>query len=394
MDPDETIALPPPHLLFVSITYYIAPSFPPNRIEELDAVLQEYGGNRAEGGLKDEKLTTVIANSPRWEGWEEIGEDSNIDVVTDKWVERSVVLGKLQLAQHFSTNPALLFSGVVACSTSDLPPTDLEVLSAGIIALGGQWRTGLTKDVTHLFAMTPNSSKYATAMHYQGTTRIKVLLPHWFDDTIRLGTGKLSTEPYEWPEVKMLKGVEGLAGGPEEDQIKRNMYATAAIFTPGMAQTTPPLQQDIDLINAATAEQLGSSPVNGINQSALALHPGEGVWGGRKIILSRTLQLYRGRREAVQAGIERAGGVVLRFDGDEEEEETPIELLPEKGKEAEGPKYKLHMNERRRRRSEADMVNDCDVLVTRWRFGRAYVLVSFTFVIIYNILIFRRLFVQ
>ena len=274
-------------------------------------MLQEYGANRAERDLKDEKLTTVIANSPRWEGWEEVGEDSSIDAVTDKWVERSVVLGKLQLAQHFSTNPALLFSGVVACSTSDLPPTDLEVLSAGIIALGGQWRTGPTKDVTHLFAMTPNSSKYATAMHYQETTRIKVLLLHWFDDTIRLGTEKLSTEPYEWPEVKMLKGVEGLAGGPEEDQIKRNMYATAAIFTPGMTQTTPPLQQDIDLVNAATAEQLGSPPVNGINQSALALHPGEGVWGGRKIILSRTLQLYRGRREAVQAGIERAGGVVL-----------------------------------------------------------------------------------
>jgi len=72
--------------------------------------------------------------------------------------------------------------------------------------------------------------------------------------------------------------------------------------------------------------------------------------------------------------------VVLRFNGDEEEK-TPIELPPEKEKEAEGPKYKLHMNERRRRRSEADMVGDCDVLDTRWRFGRAYVLVSFAFVI-------------
>jgi hypothetical protein len=32
-------------------------------------------------------------------------------------------------------------------------------------------------------------------------------------------------------------------------------------------------------------------------------------------------------------------------------EEVPIEFPPEKGKEAEGPKYKLHMNERRRRRT-------------------------------------------
>ena len=161
----------------------------------------------------------------------------------------------------------------------DLRPASyrLAVLSAGIIVLVGQWRTGFTKDVTRLFAVTPNSSKYATAMHYQGTTRIKVLLPHWFDDTIRLGTEKFLAELYEWPEVKMLKGVEGLAGGPEEDQIKRNMYATAAIFTPGMAQTTPPLQQDIYLVNKAIVEQLGSSPVNGINQSALTLHPGQGV---------------------------------------------------------------------------------------------------------------------
>jgi len=83
--------------------------------------------------------------------------------------------------------------------------------------------------------------------------------------------------------------------------------------------------------------------------------------------------------------------LILRFNGDEEEEETPIELPPEKGKEAESSKYKLHMNERRRRRSEADMAGDCDVLVTRWRFGRAYVLLL---LFCYNVLIFCRLFVQ
>lgn len=68
------------------------------------------------------------------------------------------------------------------------------------------------------------------------------------------------------------------------------------------------------------------------------------IWR-KEIILSQTLQLYRGQREAIQAGIEHAGDVVLRFDGNEEGEETPIELPPEKRKEAEGPKDKLHMNE-------------------------------------------------
>ena len=36
---------------------------------------------------------------------------------------------------------------------------DLEVLSAGITSLGGQWRAGLTRDVTHLFALRTGSDK-------------------------------------------------------------------------------------------------------------------------------------------------------------------------------------------------------------------------------------------
>ena len=31
-------------------------------------------------------------------------------------------------------------------------------------------------------------------------TQVKVLLPHWFDDSVRLGICGLSTMAYEWPE--------------------------------------------------------------------------------------------------------------------------------------------------------------------------------------------------
>lgn len=43
--------------------------------------------------------------------------------------------------------------------TFKISPSDLEVLSAGITSLGGQWRTGLTRDVTHLFALHEQSEK-------------------------------------------------------------------------------------------------------------------------------------------------------------------------------------------------------------------------------------------
>jgi hypothetical protein len=67
-----------------------------------------------------------------------------------------------------------------------MTPPDLEHFSAGITALGGQWSTGLTRDVTH-FALGPGSDKYTTAMRSWASTHMKVVLPHWFDDAAKLG---------------------------------------------------------------------------------------------------------------------------------------------------------------------------------------------------------------
>lgn len=264
----------------------------------------------------------------------------------------------------------MIFSGVVACA-SDLPSTDLEVLSAGITALGGQWRTGLTRDTTHLFALSPDSAKYATAMHYREETGIRVVLPHWFDDAIRLGLGNLPTKSYEWPDPELLKGADRLfsenenikAKGKaalvelERNNIKRNMYATAVIFTPSLGRSSPPAESDISLVLRVPGQN--NVPLDSSPQQTQ-------VWKGRKFVLSRTLELYQGRREAVQAGIERAGGVILRFEGDEDEPE-PFPDHPRQSDE------KLSKKERVRRRKEAQRIVDCDVLVTRWRHGRAYV---------------------
>lgn len=91
---------------FASFKYHISPSFPPHRIEELRHVLDLNGASEVENGegwLKEVNL--VVSNSMRFEGWEEIKErnekrklgDQTVEevyVVTDKWVDRSLVLGK------------------------------------------------------------------------------------------------------------------------------------------------------------------------------------------------------------------------------------------------------------------------------------------------------------
>jgi len=86
--------------------------------------------------------------------------------------------GQCVSERYYSPDPTMIFSGVVACATDvselclitlssidvdyKLSQWDLEVLAAGITSLGGQWRTALTRDVTHLFALHEQSDKVLT----------------------------------------------------------------------------------------------------------------------------------------------------------------------------------------------------------------------------------------
>ncbi|KAF8888696.1 hypothetical protein CPB84DRAFT_1749431 [Gymnopilus junonius] len=250
---------------------------------------------------------------------------------------------------------------------------------------------------------------------------VKVLLPHWFDDVVKLGMRGLSEDPYEWPEVRLLKGVDGV--GPvdkdrgkdkevqnEKEKMKRNIFATAHIFAQPMNASTPPSEKDIALVASTYTSTSGggagavSSPLNpkhppsspngnasilsalgvgtaGSSPTANGNGAGTGIqhqiFANRKILLSRTLQLYHSRHQAVRLNIERAGGVVLRYDGDDEEQEQ-VAFRNGSGNgvavhEEQGMYERIGRKEKVRRRREAELVGECDVLVTRWRYGRAYV---------------------
>lgn len=70
------------------------------------------------------------------------------------------------------------------------------------------------------------------------------------------------------------------------------------------------------------------------------------IWGSRRVLLSYTIGLSPERQLTLESSIERAGGVVVRkpesqMDLDEDEEETTL-------------------------------VDEADVLITRFRAGKAY----------------------
>lgn len=205
-----------------------------------------------------------------------------------------------------------------------LTTADLEVISAGVTGLGGQWRNGLTRDVTHLFALGPGSNKYETAMHYQVDTKMKVILPHWFDDAVTLGIGGLPTDGYEWPEPKYLKEYpdDGEEGGEKKAWMRRGHFSSD---------------------KKQLFKSIGWHDIP-VDVEAKAVVPN--IWANRKILLSINLELKGTRREAVEAGIKRGGGEVVMYkkakgDGDEAE--------------------------------ETRKVNEADIFITRYRHGVAYI---------------------
>jgi mediator of DNA damage checkpoint protein 1 len=193
--------------------------------------------------------------------------------------------------------------------------------------------------------VSPSGPKYTTALHFQEQSHIKVLLPHWFDDAVRLGIGALDTSPYEWPEPVVLKGPDAAIpseGGDKEkekeeaisratrkvDSDKKALYKSASLWTPDDPLPVPPES---------------SSPMPPVDASV------KNAWQDRRILLSSSLELAGTRKEAVEVGIERAGGRVVQWD---------IDGL-------EGRKNRISR--------EAAMAEQCDVFVTRFRSGKAYV---------------------
>ncbi|KAA1476350.1 hypothetical protein DENSPDRAFT_807059 [Dentipellis sp. KUC8613] len=296
--------------LFEGVKYFFPPTLSSERQAQLTVLLTANGASP----VPLDEATHVITNSHEFEGKEDV--KPGVAVVTDYWAERSLLLGKLQSALHYSPDPSMLFSGIVACAT-DLSTSDTEVLSAGITALGGQWRPGLTREVTHLFAVAPGSDKYNTAMHFQKDTRMKVLVPHWFDDSVRLGIRGLPTAMYEWPDPAVLKsgkGVDALAESAGTDSRaqgrlsgeKKTLYKTA-LMAAGQEGQVARTERDI--------------------------------WRGRRILLSSDLELSDGRKGVVEAGIIRTGGFMLHTDPENEESQ----------------------------------MDEADVLISRYRWGPLYI---------------------
>lgn len=162
--------------------------------------------------------------------------------------------------------------------------------------------------------MGTTSDKYHTAFHYQEQTRVKILVPHWFDDVVRLGISSIPTLQYEWPDPKVLQ----LA--PPSPKGKR---------------THKPPAEKVSLYKSVVLGNSEDEIPGNLGRAAERID----VWKGKRILLSASLGLNPGRREAVVAGVKRFGGVIV------------------------DPKSAS---------DEAKKMENVDVLITKFRAGAAY----------------------
>ncbi|KZT63813.1 hypothetical protein DAEQUDRAFT_770249 [Daedalea quercina L-15889] len=305
---------------FPDIRYYISLTLRPELREQLANVLNEAGATAVK--VDDPSLTHFVTNSlPNDDTLESLPEDTTARLVTPTWVERSRVLDAPQPPEFYSPDPAQIFSGVTATST-DLSTADSELMYASITALGGQWRSALTRDVTHVFALAPGSQKYETAMHFKEQVGMLVLLPHWHDDSIRLGIRGLPTAEYEWPEPDVFRG-----------DWSTNKAASGDVPKP---YTIPGEKKPF----FDTALAAG-------NDLPVTRAPARNLWNGLRLLLSTSLELSPSQRTAHEEDVRREGGVIVDLD------------LTKEGKELV--------------EEEAKKVEDADVMVTAYRSGPAFV---------------------
>ncbi|KAA8908448.1 BRCT domain-containing protein [Sphaerosporella brunnea] len=145
-----------------------------------------------------EEVTHIIAANTDFPGYAD-AENLMIPVVRPEWVRHSVLKKRIAHVRPFTPDPRFFFSDVAA-TIADLPLGDKEAICGGVIAMGGQYSTHLTKFTTHIVALNMENEKCKQAIEKK--LRVKIVLPHWFDDCLKLGR-RIDEAPYQLPNPEI-----------------------------------------------------------------------------------------------------------------------------------------------------------------------------------------------
>ncbi|KIV98694.1 uncharacterized protein PV09_09522 [Verruconis gallopava] len=165
------------------------------------------------------EITHIIAATSDFPQYDD-ALDRYIHVVKPSWIKHSLDKGKQSNPRQFSPDPKLIMSDVVMCC-ADIPEGDKEAIAGGCLAMGGLFSENLSKLTTHLIALSIDDERCQRAV--LKNLSCKIVLPHWFDDCLRLGK-RISETPYLLPNPEVLRKQEK----PPAQRISRDVVGAAS----------------------------------------------------------------------------------------------------------------------------------------------------------------------
>ncbi|POS87894.1 hypothetical protein EPUL_000402 [Erysiphe pulchra] len=124
-----------------------------------------------------------------------------IPVVIPDWIAHSLMRNKEAGIRPYTPDPALIFSSVnISCA--DIPSGDKDAIIGAVLAMGGVETNSLTKLTTHICALTIDHPKCQHAI--EKNLKCKIILPHWFDDCLKLGK-RIDEAPYLLPDPEIFR---------------------------------------------------------------------------------------------------------------------------------------------------------------------------------------------
>lgn len=126
-----------------------------------------------------------------------------VPVVSEVWISHSLARGRQCPIRPYSPDPRLIFSSVVVTTTEQIPDCDREAIAGAVTAMGGMESREFSRTTTHLCALSMDDPKCQTVVERK-LKRIKIVLPHWFDDCFKLGK-RIDETPYLLPDPPLLR---------------------------------------------------------------------------------------------------------------------------------------------------------------------------------------------
>ncbi|KAA1089198.1 hypothetical protein PGT21_009936 [Puccinia graminis f. sp. tritici] len=265
----------------------------------------------------------------------------SIYLVTPLWVTQCYDLNKLLPTSAYSPDPYKFLSGIVIAldSGAKLPRADVELIQACVQAWGGQFRQGLTKEVTHLICCDEDTRDYKIANKLKVELGLKIVLPHWFHHSVSFRR-IISEKPFEFPSPEILKarspsmsadcqhGINGLPGTKlppignpieEDPEVESHSHkkATEMAFGAQNVSTRPVSQGLFDYLQVTNPDSLEENPTikhsSKLPQHSLKDTPAYREFQDKSVYLVSSLGLSLSARRTLSRRIEELGAKV--FDG-------------------------------------------------------------------------------